>query len=126
MWDPTACGAVSSGTIEIGEVHYDAAGNDNDNLNDEWVELINPAEAAADLTGWSVKDESATHRYRFPDGFSLAEGQTVRLHTGCGEDTASSLHWCNQGSAVWNNSGDTVFVLDPNGNVVVSESYPGG
>ena len=126
MWDPTACGAVSSGTIEIGEVHYDAAGNDNDNLNDEWVELINPANPAADLTGWSVKDESATHRYRFPDGFSLPEGQTVRLHTGCGEDTATALYWCNRGSAVWNNSGDTVFVIDPNGNVVVSASYTGG
>lgn len=126
MWDPTACGAASSGTIEIGEVHYDAAGNDNHNLNDEWVELINPGDIAIDLTGWSVKDESATHRYRFPGGFSLAEGQTVRLHSGCGEDTTTSLYWCNQGSAVWNNSGDTVFLIDPNGNVVVSASYTGG
>lgn len=125
MWDPTACGAGSSGTIEIGEVHYDASGNDNNNLNDEWVELINPGDTAVDLTGWSVKDESATHRYHFPDAFSLGKGQTVRLHTGCGEDAASSLYWCNQVSAVWNNSGDTVFVLDHNGNVVASESYPG-
>lgn len=126
MWDPTACGAASNGTIEVGEIHYDAAGNDNDNLNDEWVELINSGNAPVDLTGWSVKDESASHRYRFPHGFSLAEGQTVRLHTGCGQDAATSLYWCNQGSAVWNNSGDTVFVIDPNGNVVASESYTGG
>lgn len=126
MWDPAACGAASTGTIEIGEVHYDASGNDNDNLNDEWVELINPGGTAVDLAGWSVKDESATHRYRFPDAFSLGQGQTVRLHTGCGDDTTSSLYWCNQGSAVWNKSGDTVFVLDANGNVVVAESYPGG
>ncbi len=125
MWGRDACGAPATGVIEIGHIRYDAAGDDNDNLNDEWVEFTNPGESALDLTGWSVKDESATHRYHFPDGFVIEPGATVRLHTGCGDDDASSLFWCNQGSAVWNNSGDTVFVVDPNGNVVVAESYPG-
>lgn len=125
MWAPDACGAASTGTIEIGHIRYDADGNDNDNLNDEWVEFSNPGSSALDLTGWSVKDESASHRYYFPSGFSLGAGSTVRLHTGCGDDTASALYWCNRGSAVWNNGGDTVFVLDPNGNIVVSESYSG-
>lgn len=123
MWAPDACGTSATGTIEIGHIRYDADGNDNFNLNDEWVEFVNPGSSALDLTGWSVKDESASHRYPFPSGFSLGAGATVRLHTGCGEDNASSLYWCNQGSAVWNNGGDTVFVLDPSGNIVVSESY---
>jgi micrococcal nuclease len=125
MWAPDACGAAASGTIVIGHIRYDAEGNDNDNLNDEWAEFTNPGSSALDLTGWSVKDESASHRYYFPSGFSLEAGSTVRLHTGCGDDTATALYWCNQGSAVWNNGGDTVFVLDPNGNIVVSESYSG-
>ncbi|HSJ36198.1 MAG TPA: lamin tail domain-containing protein [Acidimicrobiia bacterium] len=125
MWVPDACGAAASGIIEIAHIRYDADGNDNFNLDDEWVEFTNPGSAPLDLTGWSVKDESASHRYYFPSGFSLGSGATVRLHTGCGDDTASTLYWCNQGSAVWNNGGDSVFVLDPNGNIVVSESYSG-
>ncbi len=126
MWDPQVCAAASSlGRIAIGHIRSDAAGSDNDNLNDEWVELTNPGERSVDLTGWSVKDESASHRYSFPPGFTLEAGATVRLHTGCGDDTAASLYWCSQGSAIWNNSGDTVFVLDPNGNVVTSQSYSG-
>src|SRR5690606_29516324 len=37
MWAPDACGVASSGTLEIGHIRYDADGNDNFNLNDEWV-----------------------------------------------------------------------------------------
>ena len=55
--------------------------------------------------------------------FVLDAGATVRLYTGCGEPSDSSLYWCMQGSAVWNNDGDTVFLLDANGNIVVSRQY---
>lgn len=123
MWNPEACGSAGGASLEIGHIRYDADGDDNHNLNDEWVEITNPGETSADLSGWSLKDESASHRYGFPAGFHLDGEATVRIHTGCGEDTSTALYWCNQDSAVWNNSGDTVFVLDPNGNVVVSESY---
>lgn len=126
MWAPDACGAAATGGIRIGHIRYDADGDDNFNLNDEWVEFVNPGPGGIDLTGWGVRDESAGHRYSFPVGFSLGAGATVRLHTGCGGDTATSLYWCNQGSAIWNNGGDTVFVLDPHGNIAVSETYPGG
>lgn len=125
MWDPAACGTAAEASIEVSRIRYDADGDDNHNLNDEWVELTNTGNGPLDLTGWSVKDESATHRYPFPSGFHLGAGATVRLHTGCGDNTSTSLYWCMEGSAVWNNSGDTAFVLDPNGNVVVAKSYSG-
>jgi micrococcal nuclease len=123
MWAPDACGVASTADIRVGTIRYDADGNDNENLNDEWIEIVNAGTGTVDMTGWGVKDESASHRYNFPNGFTLAGGGTVRLHTGCGTDTASYLHWCNTGSAVWNNSGDTVFILDPSGNIVDSLSY---
>ena len=47
---------------------------------------------------------------------------SVTVRSGCGTDTATDLHWCNAGTAVWNNSGDTAFLLDPAGNVVDSRS----
>ena len=123
MWAPDACGTASEVEIEIGMIRYDADGDDVENLNDEWAEFTNVGSGTVDLTGWSVKDESASHRYVFPDGFGLPAGATVRLHTGCGADTAHELYWCNTDSAVWNNSGDTVFLLDTAGNVAVSQRY---
>ena len=53
----------------------------------------------------------------------LEPGASVTLFTGCGIDTATERYWCNEDSAVWNNSGDTVFLYDPAGNTVVTESY---
>lgn len=123
MWASDACGVAATGDIRVGFIRYDADGNDNENLNDEWVEIVNQGSTEVDLTGWVVKDESASHRYNFPNGFTIGAGSTVRLHTGCGTDTSTFLYWCNTGSAIWNNGGDTVFILDPNGNIVDAKSY---
>ncbi len=123
MWASDACGPAASGDIRVGTIRYDADGDDSTNLNDEWVEIINSGASDVDLTGWGVKDESASHRYSFPDGFVLGSGETVRIYSGCGTDNDSTLYWCNVGSGIWNNSGDTVFVLDPSGNIVDSVGY---
>lgn len=122
MWAADACGsATSTADVVIDAIRFDADGDDNENLNDEWVRIANRGGAAVDLTGWVLKDTSATHRYSFPSGFSIEAGASVTVRTGCGTDSATDLHWCNQGSAVWNNSGDTAFLLDPAGNIVASQ-----
>jgi micrococcal nuclease len=119
MWAAGACGDVVAGAeVVISEIRFDAEGDDNQNLNDEWVRITNRGDAPVDLTGWVLKDTSATHRYRFPSGFVLDTGASVTVRTGCGTDSATDLHWCNEGSAVWNNSGDTAFLLDPSGGIV--------
>ena len=123
MWAPDACGTASTALLAIGTISFDAEGNDNLDLNDVWVQITNVGTDDADLTGWVVKDESATHRYNFPSGFELGAGSTVTIYTGCGTDNTADLYWCNTGSAVWNNSGDTAFLLDPAGNIIDSKSY---
>ncbi len=124
LWAPDACGVALDGVqVEITTIRYDAPGNDNENLNGEWAEIRNAGTGPLDLTGWVLKDESASHRYRFPSGFSLPGGATLSVFTGCGADTPTALYWCNQGSAIWNNGGDTGFLLDPNGNVVSTYRY---
>lgn len=122
MWDPSACGAPVAGAegMRVVGLRLDAEGDDSLNLNDEWVDLRNEGAAAVDLTGWRVRDESASNRFDLPDGFTLAPGAEVRIRSGCGEPTASELFWCASGSAIWNNDGDTAFLLDPAGNVVHS------
>jgi micrococcal nuclease len=122
QWASDACGTpVASVSITV-EIRFDAAGDDNNNLNDEWVRFINAGANPVDLDGWVVADESASHRYTFA-GIVLVPGGSVTLYTGCGIDAPAARYWCNTSSAVWNNSGDTVFLRDPSGNNVVVHRY---
>jgi competence protein ComEC len=113
--------AASAGTLALADVNADAAGDDRENLNDEYVVLENAGSDPLDLSGWTLADE-AGRTYAFPDGFELAAGEQVTVHTGSGTDTATDLYW-GSGSPVWNNGGDTVVVRDADGDVVLREAY---
>lgn len=122
LWAPDACGpATEVANIEV-TIWPDAPGDDSSNLNGEWVRFTNEGTAPLDLDGWVVADESASHRYTFR-GLVLPPGGSVTLFSGCGVDTPTERYWCNVSSAVWNNSGDTVFLRDPDGNLVIAKTY---
>lgn len=125
LWAPDACGRpdTDAGVVVIDRVEADPPGDDTLDPNAELVVVRNDGAESLDLGGWGLKDLTATHRFDFPAGFILDAGATVAVHTGCGTPTATDLFWCNQGSAVWNNAGDTAFLLDPNGNVVDTLTY---
>src|SRR5699024_6880645 len=54
-----------------------------DNLNQEYVELINASGSTIDLSGYTITyGDGAT--YTFDDGFELAVDQPVTVHTGSG------------------------------------------
>lgn len=116
-WDPEACGRASSAEVAVGDVRTDPPGDESQALNEEWVEIDNRGDRPVDLTGWGVQDESSSHRFAFPAGFTLPPGASVRIHSGQGRPTATDLYWGEVGSAVWNNGGDTVFLVDPSGNI---------
>lgn len=127
LWDfeqstasPTAT-EDNPGSISVAEIHEDAAGNDNENENDEYIVFENTGDSSVDLTGWTVSDE-ASHTYSFPDDFTLSPGQQVTLYTGSGTDTDTELYW-GSGSAIWNNGGDTIIVKDQDGNTVIEREY---
>ncbi|WP_436922909.1 lamin tail domain-containing protein [Halosimplex amylolyticum] len=112
---------IQADRIRVDEIHADAAGDDRENLNDEYVVFENPGSEALDLTGWTVEDE-AGHTYAFPDGFTLEPNSTVTLRTGSGTDSESDLYW-GSGSPIWNNGGDTVIVTNAAGETVLREEY---
>ncbi|MCX8031934.1 MAG: thermonuclease family protein [Thermoleophilia bacterium] len=114
MW-----GAPGDSPVKIITVNYDAPGNDNYNLNEEYV--VFEVVVAGTLVGYSVEDESGKH-YQFPD-FMFQKGDIFKLHSGSGTDTHTDLYWGASGSAIWNNGGDTVKVLDPEGRIVESYTY---
>ncbi|MBX0296338.1 lamin tail domain-containing protein [Haloarcula nitratireducens] len=111
--------ASESGLVVAG-VHADAEGNDNENLNGEYVVFANRGDDAISLSGWTVTD-GADHRYTFGD-YALAPGERVTLYTGSGSDTERERYWGASG-AVWNNGGDTITVRDADGTVVLERSY---
>ncbi|WP_081605185.1 lamin tail domain-containing protein [Haloferax gibbonsii] len=113
--EPTAASLV------VADVHADAAGADTDNLNDEYIVFENTGSETLDISGWTVSD-AAGRTYTFPSGTTLDASATITLHTGTGTDTSTDYYW-GSGSAIWNNGGDTITVVDNTGAVVVEETY---
>ena len=97
--------------VVIDYVHYDAAGNDWDNLNDEYVVIWNMGSVDADLTGWKLIDE-VDHTYTFPS-FVLKAGLKVTIYIRSGTDTQNGLYW-GSSSPIWNNDRDTALLYDQN------------
>lgn len=79
---------------------------EGDESTDEWIELINEGEAGT-LLGWSVTDGSST--YQFED-VELAEGEFVLVGV---EDSGITL----------NNTGDVVYLVGPEGEIVQGVEY---
>jgi len=110
-------------SIIVSYMHADADGNDNYNLNDEYIIFKNIGSSAIDMTGWTIKDE-VTHIFTFPS-FYFASGATITLYSGSGTDTTDRLYWNrdDESYAIWNNSGDTIYLRDANGNLALEYSY---
>jgi len=113
-------GKIKESGIAITLAHFDAEGNDRQNLNDEYIVIENQADVPVDLTGWMVCDE-ANHRYLFPN-FVLSGKTRVTLRTGLGKNTENELFWGSK-SPVWNNDGDTIFIRDSEGNLTATYTY---
>lgn len=121
LW--TTCDADAD--VVILDLRSDARGRDDFNPNGEWIEIANLGTTPVDMTGWGVRDESTRHRYEFPDGFVLGADDFVRIGSGCewdDNDENVDLFWCAW-DPVWNNSGDTAFLVDAAGLFVDEWSY---
>lgn len=90
-------------------------------LTNEYVVIRNRGSNAVNMTGWSLLDESNNHRYLFPN-FVLSEGAKVTVRTGLGKNTATDLYWGSR-RAIWNDKGDTIFIKDADGRLVLSHVY---
>jgi len=127
LWKSSQETYISDQCIYITNFHFNAAGNDNYNLNDEYVTLGNRCSYSIDMISWTIKDETASHLYTIPT-FTFQSGSTFTLFTGTGTNTNSALYWgrtSDNYAAIWNNNGDTLFLRDSKGNLVLSQSYSG-
>lgn len=123
LWNPNACGQAASTAVQIVRTEGDPPGPDDADLNGELIVLGNTGDEAVDLTGWVLRDSSSQNRFSFPTGFTLGPGDEVTIRTGVGQDSDDTLFW-GRNRPVWDNDGDTAFLLDPKGNVVSNADLP--
>jgi len=107
--------------IIISTAHYDAAGNDEQNLNDEFIVIENTNDKKINCTGWSIRDDHGNQFY-FPNGFSLSAHTSVTIYTGRGSNSTHALYWHHQ-TPVWNNDGDRIRLYNEKGIIIETYSW---
>ncbi len=107
--------------VGVQELHYDAYGRDNQNLNGEYVIFKNLCNINVPIHEWSVADED-NNKYTFPER-TMKPGNRICLRSGSGQDTAHNLHWNSKGRPIWNNDRDTLYLHNELGGLVLEVSY---
>jgi endonuclease YncB( thermonuclease family) len=114
IWDEDDCsvGPNAGAALEI-YANYDADGEDDNNLNGEYIVVINNSGSSIDMENWSVRD-SGLNIYLFAAGVTLpANGGSLSVFIGSGTDTANEFYWGLAEPIFENEVGDGVFLLDP-------------
>lgn len=131
LWDPGALAeekrleALATPTptpalrLVVERFHFNAAGRDGENLNDEYVTLINLGEDLQ-VSGWTAAD-AAGNSFTFP-AYGWRTGARITLHSGRGDDGDGRFFW-GSGSPIWNNDHDELTIRDGLGQWVLSYGY---
>ena len=115
------CGAIER--LRIQSVQYDAPGSDGSNPNGEFVVVVNEGTVPVDLRDWSL--ETSPHVFDFYLSSTLDPGDTYTVFIGPGSTTTSVGHW-GFSSGVLNNTGDSVRLITPHGDVAECERWGSG
>jgi hypothetical protein len=128
MWAPIVATETPDRTVLVDQIvidpacsQFNAPGNDNDNKNEEFVCLVNQSIELVDMTGWILRDEYGW-TYLMPE-FALEAGATVKVRSGCGNNSQKDLYWCKDETAVWNNDGDCVYLINLEGKTIAQYCY---
>lgn len=111
IWDS----ARYQGDFHITSFHANAPGNDNFNLNGEYLRITNIAVRARSMKGYRLFNSKGEY-YEFPD-VVVPAGHTIMIFSGHGQDQLDpirqiKLYWKRKNGA-WSNRGDTATLRDP-------------
>ena len=120
LWSGMTPASLGSDGAFIVSVHYDAAGDDRTNLNDEYITLKNNGSTTVILTGYQIRDSDG-FVYSFPET-TIGPGAKLILYTGTGISDGPTLY---MGSSVpiLNNDEDIVTLHDASGTEVSRFSW---
>jgi micrococcal nuclease len=113
------------GPLKITRLNANAEGNDQYNLNGEYLRICNISSRVLNLKGFSLSDEQG-HNYTFTKGL-LKPGYTVLLFTGAGQDAVKGVDqlrffWGSR-YPIWNNKGEQASLSDPKGKLIDTFEY---
>ncbi len=123
LWGTFVCGYGDDGVspdrpqLRISEISLAPSGGAEFDLGEEWIQIVNQSYTAVDISGWLIRNETGERYLALPPGTSIGAGGSLRIVTGCGNDSGETQHWCSE-TPVWSTSGDTVLLRDQRGNVV--------
>jgi hypothetical protein len=110
-----------TGSVFINEVLINEPGSD---VNGEFVELVNPAGTAVDLSGWTISD-AAGLRHTFASGTTLGAGKAIVVFGGASGIPAGLTNAvaASTGSLNLSNSSETVTVKNAQGTTVDTATF---
>ncbi|MFT7579906.1 MAG: phosphatidylserine/phosphatidylglycerophosphate/cardiolipin synthase-like enzyme [Myxococcota bacterium] len=106
--------------VIINELLPNPAGSD---LGQEYVELVNVGDAAADLSDWTLGDAVVDTRHIFETGTTLLPGHVIVVFDRGTHDDVPQAILSTSGVLSLNNSGDVVTLKDQAGQMVNGVSY---
>ncbi len=108
------------GALHITSFHADARGDDEQNVNGEYMRVCNVTPNPVDVQGYTLTTLGG-RTFVLPS-LVIPAGHTVMIHSGRGEhqrDPAKQLSiYLGEGSPVWDNKHDKATLLSPSGDVV--------
>lgn len=106
--------------IEIADIFY--KGNVKWTQSDEYIEIHNSNNETVDLSNWKVTSSGKYQIFTFPEGTTLAAGQSIRVYTNEIHPESGGFSFGSK-TAIWNDKGDIGKLLDAEGKEVSSFSY---
>lgn len=103
------------------DMNVDAPGDDNTNINGEWIDLINRGDKRIRLYGTYI--ETFPYAFHFEPHHSIAAHSTLRIYVGQGRNSGQTLY-LNKTAPILTNAAETVTLNRKDGLVLEKLVWP--
>jgi endonuclease YncB( thermonuclease family) len=124
LWSTTSCGAGPEAGANLRlRVKWDADGNDHQNVNGEWIDVINrDATSPVNVGGWNVRVSDLRHLI-LPSSATIPAGGRIRIHMGRGTPHDNDYYF-GSSHAFFGPEGEGAYLFDPQGDPRAWMIYP--
>lgn len=113
------------GTLHMTSFHANAAGDDNENVNGEYLRVANVSDGDLNVDGYRIRNARG-QEYIFP-ALVIPNGHTVEVHSGHGQhqtNPAQQLEiFLGSSVPIWDNNRDRAVIVDRFGAVVDARDH---
>jgi endonuclease YncB( thermonuclease family) len=124
LWSTTECGAGPEAGAQLRlRVKWDADGNDHQNINGEWIDVINRSDTTpVDVGGWTIRVSDLRHLV-LPSSATIPAGGRIRIHMGQGTPHDEHYYF-GANHAFFGPDGEGAYLFDPQGDPRAWMIYP--